>query len=212
MTATEQHVFVVDDDVDVRDSLQWLLESVGLKVQTFDSAQAFFDGYNADQSGCLVMDVRMPGISGLAAQKQLQQAQIELPVIMISAHGSVDMAVTAMTQGAMTFLEKPFNDQQLLDHVQSALTQDRQRREQLATHHALQTRYASLTRREKQVLEGVVRGLTNNDIAADLAINRKTVEGHRANMTTKMRADSLPELIQMAVSLGILGEYGQSGD
>ncbi|MBY4678325.1 response regulator transcription factor [Marinobacterium arenosum] len=200
-------VYVVDDDADVRDSLQWLLESVGLRVQSFGTAQAFFDGYPAGQSGCLVMDVRMPGLSGLSAQTKLAELAIDIPVIMISAHGNVDMAVTAMTQGALTFIEKPFNDQLLLDQVQAALQRDQQRRQGLARKQQLQQRYDSLTKREKQVFERVVQGLTNNEIADQLAINRKTVEGHRAHMMNKMAAESLPELIQMALSLGLVGAY-----
>jgi len=210
MSNTEQQVYVVDDDADVRDSLQWLLESVGLKVHSCESAQQFFQQYDPAISGCLVMDVRMPGLSGLAAQERLQTEQIDLPVIMISAHGNIDMAVTAMSRGAMTFLEKPFNDQQLLDFVHNALEQDQNRRLHQAVRQQLAELYAGLTRREKQVLELIVRGMTNNDVAEQLSINRKTFEGHRANMMTKMQANSLPELIQMAVSLELLGEYGQS--
>lgn len=202
-------VYIVDDDADVRDSLHWLIESVGLSVVSCDSAQQFFDRYPPGQSGCLVMDVRMPGLSGLAAQKQLQQRDIEIPVILISAHGNVDMAVTAMTQGAMTFLEKPFNDQLLLDHIQSALTQDQQHQQNQQRCQALQQRHQQLTKREKQVFNEVIRGLTNNEIAEQLQINRKTVEGHRANMMSKMQADSLPELIQMAVSLNLISGYAE---
>jgi len=210
MTTAEQRVYVVDDDADVRDSLQWLLESVGLPVHSCDSAGQFFEQYDPALSSCLIMDVRMPGLSGLAAQQKLQDDRIELPVIMISAHGSIDMAVTAMTRGAMTFLEKPFDDQTLLDHVHHALAQDLKIRQQRSVRDALVERYNQLTRREKQVLSLVVQGMTNNDIAEQLSINRKTVEGHRANMITKMRADSLPALIQMAVTLDILGDYGSS--
>lgn len=199
-------VYVVDDDEDVRDSLQWLLESVGLKVQSFATAQAFLDGYPPGSGGCVVMDVRMPGLSGISAQKKLPEYQIDIPVIMISAHGNVDMAVTAMTQGAQTFIEKPFNDQTLLDHVQRALTDDQTRRQSLMRKQALAERYQTLTKREKQVLEQVVQGLSNQEIADVLAINRKTVEGHRAHMMRKMEAGSLAELIQFAVSLGLVAD------
>lgn len=204
----DQIVYVVDDDEDVRDSLQWLLESVGLQVVSFGTAQAFLDGYPAGQGGCIVMDVRMPGLSGISAQKKLPEYQIDIPLIMISAHGNVDMAVTAMTQGAQTFIEKPFNDQTLLDHVQRALSEDHASRESLSRKQQLQACYDSLTKREKQVCERVVQGMSNQDMADDLNINRKTIEGHRANMMAKMDAGSLAELIQMAVVLGIVVSTG----
>lgn len=207
MSSTPQQiVYVVDDDEDVRDSLQWLLESVDLNVESFATAQAFLDGYQSGQSGCIVMDVRMPGLSGISAQKQLPEYQIDIPLIMISAHGNVDMAVTAMTQGAQTFLEKPFNDQTLLDHVHKALADDLQRQTQRNHSQQLQQRYDSLTKREKQILTRVVQGMSNQAMADDLAINRKTVEGHRANMMSKMQAESLAELIQMAVVLDLISQ------
>ena len=204
---SQQTVYVVDDDADVRDSLQWLLESVGLKVAAFANAQDFLDGYVSGSSGCVVMDVRMPGLSGITAQKKLPEYQIDIPLIMISGHGNVDMAVTAMTQGAKTFIEKPFNDQLLLDHVQQALQQDLEQREGQAQLGQLQQRYQLLTKRERQVFEQVISGLANQEIADLLGINRKTVEGHRANMMAKMAAQSLPQLIQMAVSLGLVSGY-----
>ncbi|WP_432471659.1 response regulator transcription factor [Amphritea sp. HPY] len=204
----EQTVYVVDDDADVRDSLQWLLESVGLSVTSFANAQDFLDSYPPGSSGCVVMDVRMPGLSGISAQKKLPQYHIDIPLIMISGHGNVDMAVTAMTQGARTFIEKPFNDQVLLDHVQQALEQDLANRAGQHQILAVQKNYAALTKRERQVFEQVAKGLANQDIADVLGISRKTVEGHRANMMNKMTAHSLPELIQMAISLGVVGGYG----
>ncbi|MDX2423323.1 MAG: response regulator [Amphritea sp.] len=203
----KQTVYVVDDDVDVRDSLQWLLESVGLTVAAFDNAQAFLDSFVPGSSGCIVMDVRMPGLSGISAQKQLPDYQVDLPLIMISGHGSVNMAVTAMTQGARTFIEKPFNDQLLLDHVQQALAQDLAQRSSQQKRQAVQQHYAALTKRERQVFEQVAQGLGNQDIADVLGISRKTVEGHRANLMSKMAAQSLSELIQMAISLGLMSGY-----
>lgn len=203
----KQTVYVVDDDVDVRDSLQWLLESVGLTVAAFDNAQAFLDSFVPGTSGCIVMDVRMPGLSGISAQKQLPDYQVDLPLIMISGHGSVNMAVTAMTQGARTFIEKPFNDQLLLDHVQQALAQDLAQRSSQQKRQAVQQHYATLTKRERQVFEQVAQGLGNQDIADVLGISRKTVEGHRANLMSKMAAQSLSELIQMAISLGLMSGY-----
>ncbi|OMH27168.1 DNA-binding response regulator [Motiliproteus sp. MSK22-1] len=203
-----QSVYVVDDDTDVRDSLQWLLESVGLTVECFSTAQIFLDSYVPGASGCIIMDVRMPGLSGINAQKKLPEYQIDIPLIMISAHGNVDMAVTAMSQGAVTFIEKPFNDQTLIDQVQNALEKDLIRHQALLHLQSVQQRYDSLTKRETQVLEQVVQGLSNQEIADLLKINRKTVEGHRSHMIAKMKADSLPELIQMAIGLGIIKTYG----
>ncbi|WP_372966366.1 response regulator transcription factor [Marinobacter sp.] len=204
-----QTVFVIDDDTDVRDSLKWLLESVGLKVQTYEDALAFFEGFDTNASGCIVMDVRMPGLSGINAQKKLPEYNIELPVIMISAHGNVDMAVTALTQGAITFIEKPFDDQVLIDHVHNALEKDRTRFAQRRSQSRIRERYDSLTRRERQVLELIVRGLSNQEAADELGINRKTVEGHRANMTAKMKVNSFAELVQVAVALGLVQGIAQ---
>ena len=206
-TEANPTVFVVDDDADVRDSLQWLLESVGLRVQTFETGQAFLDAVSAKARGCILMDVRMPGISGLTAQKQLSVQQISIPLIMISGHADVDMAVTAMTQGAKTFLQKPFSDQALIDHVQQALLIDEQRWQQQSQIDDLKAHYDSLTRRERQVFEGVVSGMSNQEIADHLAINRKTVEGHRSHMMAKMQACSLSELVQMSVRLGLMQPF-----
>ena len=197
-----QTVFVIDDDADVRDSLQWLLESVGLQVRTFEDALTFFDAFDEQQSGCIVMDVRMPGLSGINAQKKLPEHNIELPVIMISAHGNVDMAVRALTQGALTFIEKPFDDQVLIDHVHNALEKDRARFVRRSSQTRIRERYESLTRRERQVLELIVKGFSNQEAADELGINRKTVEGHRANMMAKMKVDSFAELVHIAIGLG----------
>lgn len=199
-----QTVFVVDDDADVRESLKWLLESVGLQVETFENALSFFDRFDRNQSGCVVMDVRMPGLSGIHAQKKLRESSIELPVIMISAHGNVDLAVTALTEGAVTFIEKPFDDQILIDHVHNALEKDHARVARQNRHALINERYKSLTRRERQVLELVVKGFSNQEAADELGINRKTVEGHRANLINKMKVDSLAELVQLAIALGII--------
>ncbi len=207
LSEQKQVVFVVDDDEDVRDSLQWLLESMDLNVESYASAQAFLDAYQPGQSGCILMDVRMPGLSGISAQKKLPEYQIDLPLIMISAHGNIDIAVTAMTQGAQTFIEKPFNDQTLLDHVQRALADDLARQQERRRKQGVEQHFTALTKREKQVFERVVQGLSNQEVADDLGINRKTVEGHRANMISKMEAGSLAELIQMAVTLGLVGEH-----
>lgn len=199
-----QTVFVIDDDADVRDSLKWLLESVGLRVQTFENALDFFEAFDENESGCIVMDVRMPGLSGINAQKKLPEYNVELPVIMISAHGNVDMAVRALTQGAMTFIEKPFDDQVLIDHVHNALEKDRVRFSKRNSQARVREHYDSLTRRERQVLELIVKGFSNQEAADELGINRKTVEGHRAHMMTKMKVDSFAELVQVAIGLGLV--------
>ncbi|OPX56007.1 two component transcriptional regulator, LuxR family [Oceanospirillum multiglobuliferum] len=196
-----QTIFVIDDDPDVRESLQWLLESVGLQVCTYATALDFLAQCPEDAAGCIVMDVRMPGLSGINAQKKLSEQQINLPVIMISAHGSIDMAVTAMTQGALTFIEKPFDDQTLIDHVQTALEQNSHHRQKQKVIAEYRTRFNGLTKREHQVFEQVVKGLSNQEIADVLGINRKTVEGHRANMMVKMAVSSLSELVEIGISL-----------
>ncbi|SIS87127.1 response regulator transcription factor [Neptunomonas antarctica] len=205
-----QRIFIVDDDADVRDSLQWLLASVGLHAVTYETAQEFLDKCPVDARGCILMDVRMPGMSGLRAQKALAGRNINLPLIMISGHADVDMAVTAMTQGALTFLQKPFNDKTLIDHVQQALVQDQNSWRHAATMRNVHCDYQRLTKRERQVFEGVVVGQANQDIADHLGISRKTVEGHRSHMMAKMQVSSLSELIQMSVALGLVTKFGQN--
>lgn len=197
----DQTVYVVDDDADVRSSLAWLLGSVNLHTEAFPTAQSFLERYQPGSSGCIVMDVRMPGLSGISAQKKLVEQGIDLPVIMISAHGNIDMAVTAMTQGAVTFLEKPFDDQVLLDHIQNALATDRAAKQELHELAGLRQRFDSLTRREQEVFDLVTSGCSNQEAADQLQISRKTVEGHRANMMRKLAATSLANLIQIAVKL-----------
>lgn len=197
----DQTVYIVDDDADVRESLAWLLGSVHIQTEAFSTAQSFLDQYQPGSSGCIVMDVRMPGLSGISAQKKLPEQGIDLPVIMISAHGNIDMAVTAMTQGATTFLEKPFDDQVLLDHIQNALAKDRDAKLELRQLAGLRERFDSLTRREREVFDLVTSGDSNQEAADHLQISRKTVEGHRANMMRKLAATSLAHLIQIAVKL-----------
>lgn len=194
-------VYVVDDDADVRESLKWLLESVGLVVMTYDNAITFLEECPKDAFGCIIMDVRMPHLSGLKAQKELPTHGIHLPVIMISAHGNVDMAVTALTDGAHTFLEKPFDDQVLIDHVYASIEKDAQHRQQKARLTDYHSRYQSLTGRERQVFAKVVEGHSNQEVADLLGIHRKTVEGHRAHVMAKMSANSLAELVKMAALL-----------
>ncbi len=200
-------VYVVDDDPALRDSLKWLLDSVGLDARTYANAQDFFAAWRDEgRPACLLLDVRMPGMGGLQMQHRLPEHGIELPVIVITGHGDVPMAVAAMKQGALDFIEKPFNDQSLLDSVHNALVRDRARRELLARRRGIHEYYASLTPREREVMALVVRGMPNKAIADALQVSRKTVEVHRAKVMDKMQAESLSELIQMALALDLLGD------
>lgn len=192
-------VFVVDDDEAMRNSLRWLIESSELHVETFDSAQAFLDGYYPGRSGCLLLDVRMPGMSGLELQEQLRNQQIGIPVIIITGHGDVSMAVKAMKSGALDFIEKPFNEETLLDSIQRALEADAEQRENRATKAEIAARMAHLTKREHEVMEMVTSGKSNKEIAADLEVSAKTVEAHRARVMEKMEARSLAELVRMSI-------------
>ncbi len=197
----ESIVFIVDDDEAVRDSLRWLMESVGLRAESYDSANAFLENCRSDQAGCLLLDIRMPGMSGLDLQERLSGHGIELPVIIITGHGDVPMAVRALKNGAFDFIEKPFNDQLLLDCVNRAIVQDGERRRNLAYGAALRGRFALLTPREREVLELVVEGTPNKLIAAELGVSQKTVEAHRARVMEKLAADSLSHLVRMTLAL-----------
>lgn len=192
-------VFVVDDDPKFRKSMQFLIESVGLAVQTFDSAQQFLDDYDPETAGCVVLDVRMPGMSGLDLQEALQERNVRIPIIIVTAYGDVPMAVRAMKSGAVHFFEKPFSDQMLLDHIQRAITEDLKERESRAEHSEIAQRRERLTRRELEVMELVVQGLSSKEIAKDLGVSFKTVEAHRAKIMKKMQARSVPHLIHMNI-------------
>ena len=194
-------VYVVDNDRAVRDGLRMLIKSVGLNVETYASAREFLDAFDRTRSGCLVLDVRMPGMSGLELQETLQQRKINLPVIMISGHGDVPMAVQAVKMGAIDFIEKPFRDQVLLERIQMALLKDTQNRLHQHQIDALNARLAHLTQRERQVMDLVVAGKANKMIAYDLGIKQKTVEFHRARVMEKMKARSVPELVKMAAKI-----------
>jgi FixJ family two-component response regulator len=196
---SESTVFVVDDDQAMRHSLQWLIESVGLRVQTFGSAEEFLQIYYPGQAGCLLLDVRMPGMSGLDLQSYLARDQISLPVIIITGHGDVPMAVKAMQAGAMDFIEKPFKDDDLLASIRTALTADQKRRSERLKRAEIATRLAELTPREHEVMDMVTGGKSNKDIAATLGVSTKTVEAHRARVMDKMRADSLADLVRMVL-------------
>jgi RNA polymerase sigma factor (sigma-70 family) len=196
-------IFVVDDDKAVRDSLRWLLESVGHPVETYDSAREFLTAYNTNRSGCLVVDVRMPGMSGLELQELLASREISIPIIIITGHGDVPMAVQAMKAGAVDFIEKPFNDQVLLDRIQFCLLEETKQRQDKENKAQLIERIEQLTPREREVLEGVVAGKLNKVIADELGISIKTVEIHRSRVMEKMSAGSLAELVAMCIQAGI---------
>jgi len=195
----ELTVFVVDDDQAMRNSLKWLIESVGMQVETFDSAQAFLDAYYPARGGCLLVDVRMPGMSGLELQAYLTRREIGIPVIIITGHGDVSMAVKAMKVGAVDFIEKPFDDEELLNSIRNALQHDQKQRALRAQRNDIAARVAELTPREHEVMTMVTDGKSNKEIAAELGVSAKTVEVHRARMMDKMRADSLAELVRMAL-------------
>ncbi|WP_294986592.1 response regulator transcription factor [Sulfuritalea sp.] len=195
----EPTVFIVDDDQAVARSLRWLIESVRLRVENFGSAQAFIDGYDAARPGCLVLDVRMPGMSGLELQERLAAQRIHIPIIFITGHGDVQMAVRAVQAGAFDFVEKPFNDQDLLDRIQRAITRDAEWRDRDLQQARLRALFATLTPRETEVLELVVEGLSNKAVANALGLSAKTVEVHRAKVMEKMHARSLSDLVKMAM-------------
>jgi len=199
-------VFVIDDDVSIREALKNLLRSVGLKVETFGTAQQFLSAKRPDAPGCLVLDVRLPGASGLDLQRQLAEANIDIPIIFITGHADVPMSVRAMKAGAVEFLTKPFRDQDLLDAVQQAVDRDRAARAQRAEVAELRAQYQSLSPREQEVMARVVRGLLNKQIAGELGTSEATVKLHRGHVMQKMGAGSLADLIRMAEKLGVSGD------
>ncbi|MCV6589899.1 MAG: response regulator [Marinobacterium sp.] len=193
-------VFIVDDDDDFRDSMQWLLESDNLRVVTFNSAQQFLDNYDGTP-GCMLLDVRMPEINGLALQQMMSDRGISLPIIVISGHGDIPMAVSAMKNGALDFIEKPFDDEVLLQLVAKALDTARSQADTFQLARQARSRYQLLSRREKEVMTLVVSGKANREIAEALGISPKTVEVHRSRVMSKMQADSLPDLVHQAARL-----------
>jgi len=201
MTGELPTVYIVDDDPAVRDSLQWLVESVNLPVKVFSTGLEFLDSEAPESAGCLVLDIRMPGMSGIDVFEELKSRNATLPVIFLTGHGDVHLAVRAMKAGAFDFVEKPFNDQILLDLVQKAIRTDQESTTERIKIDEIRERLEVLTSREKEVLEGVVNGRSNKLIAEDLSLSEKTIEFHRAKMMEKMQAASLADLIKMVTFL-----------
>jgi len=193
-------IYVVDDDEAVRDSLQWLLEGASYRVQSFSSAEAFLAGFDPSAIACLVLDVRMPGMSGLELQDELIQRKVSLPIIFITGHGDVPMAVSTMKKGAVDFIEKPFDQAKLKDLVEKMLARARDEAARRDRERMNQALLARLTAREQQVLERIMAGRLNKQIADDLGISIKTVEAHRANIMDKLKANTVADLMRVALS------------
>ena len=205
MTVSQATVFIVDDDSSVRSALERLVTSVGLEAQTFASARDFMEEDHPEMPRCLVLDMRMPGLSGLDLQEKLASAGLNMPIIFITGHSSVPMSVRAMKAGAVDFLEKPFDDQALLDGIQQAIRQDRQAHQEQMEIVEIQRKVDSLTPREREVLALVVQGMLNKQIARELGISEKTVKVHRARVMQKIAAESLADLVRSAYKVGISG-------
>ena len=208
MTREPPVVFIVDDDPSMRPAMDSLIRSVGLRVQSFGSAKEFLDCKRPDAPACLVLDVRLPGLSGLDLQRELAAAHITIPIIFITGHGDVPMSVQAMKAGAVEFLTKPFRDQQLLDAVRLAIDKDRTAHAEKGELAAVRRRYESLTPREREVMALVVSGLLNKQVAGELGTSEVTVKVHRGRVMEKMKAGSLAELVKLAVRLGLPGTRG----
>lgn len=208
MNRTTATVCVVDDDDAVRSSLRLLLKSVGLPAVAYSSANDFLHNWTADQPGCVVLDVRMPGMSGLDLQHELNRRGAIIPVIFISGHGDIPMAVEAMQHGAFDFLQKPFRDQDLIDRIHLALARDASNRKLLQQRERIEQAYGSLTPREREVLMLVTQGKANKVMAGDLGVSQRTVEIHRARVMEKMGAESLAQLVRMVMEMGLSGDTG----
>ena len=197
-------VYIVDDDQQVRSALKLLMESVGLDVETYASAQEYLEQFDVNRPGCLMIEVRMPGISGLDLQARLAAEKIHPPIIIITGHGDVPMAVRAVQSGAIDFIEKPFNNQNMLDSVHQALELDSRQRGESSRLQEIEANFQTLTPREKQVLQLVIEGQRNKIIAAELNISQSTVEAHRSRVMEKMQAATLSDLMRMALSLKLV--------
>ena len=200
VTTQQEIVFVVDDDEAVRDSLRWLLEANGYRVQCFSSAEQFLDAYQPSQLGCLILDVRMSGMSGLELQERLIAENSSLPIIFVTGHGDVPMAVSTMKKGAMDFIEKPFDEAELRKLVERMLERARAESSTAQQQRAAAERLSKLTAREHQVLERIIAGRLNKQIADDLGISIKTVEAHRANIMEKLNVNTVADLLRLALS------------
>jgi FixJ family two-component response regulator len=203
MAGAESVVYVIDDDAGARTAIQSLLESVGLRAATFGSAQEFLASRRPDAPACLVLDVRLPGVSGLDFQRDLAARNIAIPIIFITGHGDIPMSVEAMKAGALEFLTKPFRGQALLDAIQKALERDRAARHEQSRVAQLHQRLATLTPREREVMQLVISGLLNKQIAGELGASERTVKIHRGQVMRKMQAESLPDLVRMAAKIGM---------
>lgn len=201
MTQREPLVYVVDDDAAVLDAIRMLLRSVGLRAATYTSGTDFLAAFDSDQPGCLVLDIRMPVMSGIELQERLREMGAMIPIVFVTAHGDIPMAVQAVKAGALDFIPKPFRDQDLLDRVQQAIELDLQHRNELSDRAELLRRHATLTAREREVFRLVAAGKANKVIAADLGISQRTVEIHRGRVMEKMQARSLPQLVRIALQI-----------
>ena len=200
---TEYTVFIVDDDAAVRDALEMLVKSVGLSVKTFEHGQAFLDQYEPADAGCLVLDIRMPMMGGLELQQELRNRNSSLPIIFITGHGDIPMAVKAVKEGAMDFISKPFRDQELLDCIQRAIRDLDEKQDRNLFRSTITTNLAKLSPREKEVMDMVIEGKANKVIAMDLNLSERTVEVHRSHVMEKMQTRSLAKLVQMVTLLHI---------
>lgn len=201
MTTQEPTVFIVEDDEAVRDSLRLMLESLGHKVASYGRADEFLESYDPELPGCLVLDIRMPGMNGMELQRKLNAMTSILPIIFVTGHGDVPMAVEAMQQGAVDFVQKPYREQELLDKIQKAVAEDAENRQELREVQTIQGRLEELTPREREVLAMMVEGKANKVIAIDLDISQRTVEIHRSRVMEKMNARSLAQLVRMSMAV-----------
>lgn len=200
MTQDTARVYIVEDDEAVRESLQLILESIGYRVATYESANQFIEAWNAEMAGCLVLDIRMPGMNGMELQRRLNERNSILPIIFVTGHGDVPMAVEAMQQGAVDFVQKPYREQELLEKIERAFRLDSDNRESLQSRQEIAARLSSLTPRELEVLRLMVEGKANKVIAIDLNISQRTVEIHRARVMEKLGANSLAHLVRMVMA------------